>query len=117
MMKDKISNINTGLSSSDLNNIISVISSNIKINEIVLFGSRAKGSYHNGSDIDFALKGEKINLNDIIDISIELDILELPYKIDLVIFDRINETSLIDHIQRVGINLYTRQSPVYNTRS
>lgn len=78
------------------------------IKQIILFGSRAKGLFKEGADIDLALKGEKLNLNNIISASPELDNLLLPYKTDLVIFDRIKEQGLIDHINRVGITLFKR---------
>ncbi|MCD4698047.1 MAG: nucleotidyltransferase domain-containing protein [Bacteroidales bacterium] len=100
-----------GLSGSDINNIISVLKNNRKINEIILFGSRAKGNFSGGSDIDIALKGDNLKLNDVIDASIEIDNLFLPYKFDLIIFNRIKEPALIDHINRVGKVIYERKEP------
>jgi len=97
-----------GLEVSDIDNIIAILIRNKKISEIVLFGSRAKGNYSNGSDIDLAIKGDSIALNDIIDASIELDNLNLPYKIDLAIFERIKEQGLLEHIKRVGVVLFER---------
>jgi len=94
-----------GLSELDLSKVISILIKNEKIDEVILFGSRAKGNFSNGSDIDLALKGNCLTLNDILDASIEIDKLYLPYKFDLIIFDRINEKKLIDHIDRVGISL------------
>jgi predicted nucleotidyltransferase len=70
-----------------------------------LFGSRAKGTYSNGSDIDIALKGGNILLNDRLDLSNTLEELLLPFKFDLIIYDRITESALIDHINKVGISL------------
>lgn len=61
-----------------------------------------------GSDIDIALKGVNISLKDLANISARLDELELPYKFDLIVFDRIQEPNLTDHIQRVGVSLYKR---------
>ncbi|MDP4209988.1 MAG: nucleotidyltransferase domain-containing protein [Bacteroidota bacterium] len=99
-----------GLVASDLIAILSELSKNDNIDEVILFGSRAKGSYHTGSDIDLALKGNNIGINDILDLSIELDKLLLPYKIDLVIYKRIKEKALIEHIDRVGVKLYQRSN-------
>lgn len=97
--------IKFGISTEDWSAIIQTIKSEEKIREIILFGSRAKGNFKSGSDIDIALKGDNINFNDLIEISTRLDDLELPYKFDLVIFDRIQEPKLTDHIQRVGVIL------------
>ena len=98
-----------GIPESDLDALLSELKKNSKINEIILFGSRAKGTYRNGSDIDIALKGRKLKLNDILDATIDIDKLLLPYKLDLIIYTRINEPALIEHINRVGIILFKRQ--------
>ncbi len=97
--------LNVGLNINDLESIRRVIKSFPKIEDAVLFGSRAKGTYSNGSDIDIALKGGNILLNDMLDLSNALEELLLPYKFDLIIYDRITESALIDHINRVGISL------------
>ena len=102
-------NIKYGLTDPDINNIISILRKNKRITEIILFGSRAKGTFNNGSDIDIALKGYDLKLNDIINALLEIDNLLLPYKFDLVIFDRIKEKALIEHINRVGIVLYKKR--------
>lgn len=101
-------NHNSGIPESDLDALITELKRNTKIKEIILFGSRAKGTFNNGSDIDIALKGNSLNLQDILDANIESEKLLLPYKLDLVIFDRINEPALIEHINRVGILLFKR---------
>ncbi len=88
--------------------ILSTLCRNEKINRIILFGSRAKGSYATGSDIDLALSGENLNTNDILDLSNELEELELPYKFDLVILERIKEQDLLEHIFRAGIIIYDK---------
>ena len=98
-----------GIPESDLDALLSELKKNSKINEIILFGSRAKGTYRNGSDIDIALKGRKLKLNDILDATLDIDKLLLPYKLDLIIYTRINEPALIEHINRVGIILFKRR--------
>jgi predicted nucleotidyltransferase len=101
-------NFKYGLSEFDLNNIISVLKKNSKIQRAILFGSRAKGNFHAGSDIDIALDGEDLKLDDVLNLSIELDNLTLAYKFDLIIFKRILEEKLIEHINRVGIDLFSK---------
>jgi predicted nucleotidyltransferase len=97
-----------GIPESDLDALLSELKKNIKIKEIILFGSRAKGTFSNGSDIDIALKGINLKLKDILDLTLEIEKLLLPYKLDLVIFHRINEPALVDHIKRIGIVLFKR---------
>ncbi len=100
-----------GLLKMDIERIISIFKSNSKIDNVILFGSRAIGNYKPGSDIDIALKGADIKLNDILNVVAELDKLLTPYKFDVVIYNRITENALTDHIDRVGISLFNRRSP------
>ena len=74
-----------------------------------MFGSRAKGTFSNGSDIDIALKGNNLTLKDILEATAEAEKLLLPYKLDLVLYARINEPALIEHIDRVGVVLFKRE--------
>jgi predicted nucleotidyltransferase len=97
-----------GLEKSDIHDIVAILKENSKVQQIILFGSRAKNTYSNGSDIDIALKGEDLNTNDIINLSVELDELDLPYKIDLVIYERIQEKALKGHIKQAGVVLFKR---------
>ena len=92
-----------GISLTDLNKITTVIYANAKVTQAVLFGSRAKNTYKNGSDIDIALMtNQPLTLAELNAIKIELDDLLLPYKIDLIEFAKITNHELIDHIERVG---------------
>ncbi|KLO24477.1 nucleotidyltransferase domain-containing protein [Marinitoga sp. 1155] len=88
--------------------LIKIFSNNKKIKKVVLFGSRAKENFKNGSDIDIALYGEDLNINDIISIQVEIDKLEIPYVIDLIIYNKIDSKELKEHIDRVGKILYKR---------
>ncbi len=97
-----------GLPETDLKRIITLLQQNPKIKKITLFGSRAKGNFKEGSDIDIALIGNNLLLNDILDATIELEKLNLPFRFDLIIYDRIKEEALKEHIDRVGIILYTQ---------
>lgn len=79
-----------------------------EVNSAVLYGSRAKENYRNGSDIDLVLKGEKLNLSLLQKIENELDELYLPYKIDLSIYHQISNEDLLEHIERVGKVFYEK---------
>lgn len=78
------------------------------VQKAILYGSRAKGNYRNGSDVDLTLVGEALTLTELLAIENELDDLLLPYKIDLSIYHKINNLDLIDHIERVGITFYIK---------
>lgn len=97
-----------GLKESVLESILDVFSRHPKIEKVLLYGSRAKGNYRNGSDIDLTLVGKDISLRDINKLHLELDELYLPYSFDLSIFEKIENKDLIDHIHRIGIIIYER---------
>lgn len=72
------------------------------VEKAILYGSRAKGNYRPGSDIDLTLVGKQLNLTTLQKIENELDDLLLPYKIDLSLHKQIQNKELLDHIERVG---------------
>ena len=71
-------------------------------------GSRAKGNYKRGSDIDLTLFGGELTDRVQSRIYWALDDLLLPYKIDLSRFSDLRHPALIEHIQRVGLAIYER---------
>ena len=80
-----------------------------EVEKAMLYGSRAKGTYRPGSDIDLILVGPALNLKTLFRIETELDDLLLPYTIDLSIFDHIDNPGLVDHIRRMGKVFYQRE--------
>lgn len=97
-----------GLPDSTIENIQKVFENNSKIDEVIVFGSRAKGNYKEGSDIDLAVKGRNIDFKDILRLSRQLDELNLPYKIDLLDYAAIKDKEVVEHIDRAGIVFYER---------
>lgn len=97
-----------GLRENVFEDIINIFAKHSKIEKVLLYGSRAKGNYKRGSDIDLTLVGENINMQDINRIYLELDELYLPYSFDLSVFGRIENEDLVDHINRVGIIIYEK---------
>jgi len=97
-----------GLKQKHINAINSLFKKYPNIERAILYGSRAKGNYSNGSDIDLTLIGDNLDLRTLFRIEVELDDLLLPYKIDLSILHKIENTDLIDHINRVKKIFYER---------
>ena len=81
------------------------------IKQAVLYGSRAKGHWRPGSDIDLTLFGE-VSPHLLSKIDLDLDNLDLPYGIDLSLYHTIDNQKLKDHIVRVGRVIYRRQRPL-----
>lgn len=81
-----------------------------QVEKAILYGSRAKGTYKNGSDIDLTLcGGADLTLSVLYKIMNEIDDLLLPYTIDLSIFSQIDNPDVSEHIRRVGVPFYERQ--------
>src|SRR5580693_1134968 len=97
-----------GLSDIVIERINNVFSKEPKIETVIIFGSRAKGNFKPGSDIDFALKGDGITHNDNLNISRMLDELNLPYLIDLINYNSITDKDVVEHIDRVGKVFYRK---------
>jgi predicted nucleotidyltransferase len=102
-----------GLKEPTIQKICTVLSHYPQVEKAILYGSRAKGNYKNGSDIDLTLHGNTdLSLNTLYRIMDELDDLLLPYTIDLSIFRDIGDPDVIAHIQRVGVTFYDRSQAI-----
>ena len=98
-----------GLKEGDLLTIIAVLQKEKNIEQAIIFGSRAKGNYKNGSDVDIAIKGN--NLTDATAAhvaSLLNDDTKMPYKFDVLNFNTIQNKDLQDHINRVGKIIYLK---------
>jgi predicted nucleotidyltransferase len=98
-----------GLQKRDIENIIKASGELPEIEEVILFGSRAKGTNKKASDIDMAIKGKDISDKTVKRLSARLnEELPLPYFIDIVHYETIQNQDLIDHIERVGEIIYRK---------
>ncbi len=97
-----------GLKDGDMKAIIAVLKKYPQIEQCLIFGSRAKGDYRPGSDVDMVLKGSVHDIITEISFSLNEDSL-LPYKFDMLDYNSISNQNLIDHINRVGIIFYEKK--------
>lgn len=93
-----------GLKETTIDRIKKVFSNYPEIERVILYGSRAKGNYKKGSDIDLTLIGSRLSNTTINKISCELDDLLLPYIFDLSIYHHITNNDLLEHINIVGVD-------------
>ncbi len=98
-----------GLSAENIEWILRALRVFPEIEEAIIFGSRAKGSHKSGSDIDIAVKGQfpEYTYPERIRTMLE-EGLYLPYFFDVVDYNKIDNPSLKEHIDRVGKLLYRR---------
>jgi predicted nucleotidyltransferase len=97
-----------GLSENTVAQIARVLTRFPEVEKAVLFGSRAKGTYKRGSDIDLALIGAALDWRIIGRIYDALDDLLLPYRFSVVTYDGSTDPEVAAHIARVGIPLFER---------
>lgn len=95
-----------GLSIGTIDALQEILRQHPEVEEALLYGSRAKGDFRKGSDIDLTLLGEALDYRLLNRIENEIDDLLLPYTVDLSLFRHIDNPALIEHIRRVGLIFY-----------
>lgn len=97
-----------GLTQKTIDKISSVFENYSEIVEVIIYGSRAKGNFREGSDIDLTLKGINISNNILSKINQQIDDLNTPYLYDISIFEKLESLEFIEHINKVGKTLYKK---------
>lgn len=98
-----------GLDEKVVKDIIYIFGKYKEVESACIFGSRARGDYREGSDIDIALFGEKLTNAINTKIYYEIDELYLPYKIDLINVNTLkNEEKFKENILREGVEIYAK---------
>jgi len=91
---------------------IDILQQHSLVGEALLFGSRAKGNYKNGSDVDIALKGENMDWGTITHISYLLnEETIMPYHFHVLNYHK-TDKNLVEHIDRVGKKFYSKNETI-----
>lgn len=106
-----------GLDQQTISLIQSVFSKYPAVSQVVIYGSRVKGNFRNGSDIDLTLVGDGLTDQLLSIIRSDLDDLNTPYLFDISILEQINSPDLEEHIARVGKVFYEAASSPSSTDS
>jgi predicted nucleotidyltransferase len=100
-----------GLSEKQLDEVIAAIITHPEIEEAVLFGSRAIDTFKKASDVDIALKGEKVTASLAAKLKSKLEEdTYLPFFFDFVAYPTITNEALREHIDSKGITIYRKES-------
>jgi len=97
-----------GLTERDMQTLREVFDQFPEVKTVVLFGSRAKGTFTPGSDIDLAIMDRLDREDTIRRIKGDLEDSTLPYFVDIVGYHFLQDAALKEHIDRVGIDLFHR---------
>lgn len=107
-MKGNISD-RLGLLPADLEALINAITATPEVEDIIIYGSRAKSCYRTFSDIDITLSGKRLSHTDLFPIMDRIDELNLPYETDISLFSEIDCEELRAEIERYGVSLLDRE--------
>lgn len=96
-----------GLSETELSTLREIFTKFDTIEEVILFGSRARGTHQKASDVDLAIKGKKIDLDTLAKLKYILEEeTNLPYFFDIVMYDKIKDDALKKAIDEGGTTMY-----------
>lgn len=98
-----------GLDQKIIDSINSIFAKYPEVEEVIIYGSRAKGNYRTGSDIDITLKGSGLTDSIRSNIYWDIDDLNTPYLFDISILSNLKSPDLAAHIQRVGQVFYKKE--------
>ena len=94
-----------GLPPADSAAVLKLLKQQKGVEQVLLYGSRAMGRNHSGSDVDLCLVAPSLKLEDVLLLGAHLDDLLLPWRFDLQLQHCIDHPGLLEHIQRVGVAL------------
>ena len=96
-----------GLSEKSFNALVDALHAFSRVEDVLIFGSRALGNAKNGSDVDLALRGARVDERTAAAVSTLLnEELPLPYFFDVLVFDSIEDTALLEHIKKYGQSIF-----------
>ena len=97
---------NFGLPERTINELLEYFKSVGTLDKVVIYGSRAKGTYRNGSDIDFAIWSDDINCAS--QIRWGLEELPTPYMFDVTDYNTLTHNGMKNSIDTDGKLFYQK---------
>lgn len=95
-----------GLSDDIIRLLRGVLRAHPEVECAVIYGSRARGDYSNGSDIDLTLMGTRLTDAVLHRIAMEMDDLPIPHTVDLSIRSCLRNPALIRDIDKQGVEFF-----------
>jgi uncharacterized protein len=101
-----------GLSEKTLSSLRSYFISIPEVDQVILYGSRARGDFHKGSDIDFMLIGSGITPRLLSKMDMEIDDLLLPYFIQITDRKEILDARFLEVVEKEGVVFWERGADI-----
>lgn len=99
---------NSGLSERDIKLIKDIFDKYPSVILVHIFGSRAKGTFKNGSDIDLAIMNAGVSIDELTRIKGDFEESSLPYLADIIDYTTLDHKEMKEHIERVGVEFYKK---------
>ncbi|MEA3280788.1 MAG: nucleotidyltransferase domain-containing protein [Thermodesulfobacteriota bacterium] len=99
-----------GLTDRDIKTLQDIFKKYPDVKNVFIFGSRAKGTYKQGSDIDLAIMNEGVKDTVIGKMKSDFEDSSLPYTVDLVNYHTIKHPELKNHVDRIGVPFYEKMA-------
>jgi predicted nucleotidyltransferase len=97
----------TGLSNKDITSITEILKKYPEVKVVTIFGSRAKGNYKTGSDIDLAIMNN-VTTETISKLKGDFEESSLPYIVDILNYQDLKHKEMKKHIDRIGFVFYKK---------
>lgn len=98
-----------GLTDNEMQILHDLFAENEKIEQVILYGSRAKGTYKPFSDVDITIVGKGLTEQDVNRLYAALEKSSIPYMFDIFTFDTLKNEIRKDHISRCGVIIYQKK--------
>ena len=97
-----------GLTERDMQTLTGILQKYPEVKSVYLFGSRAKGTHKQGSDIDLAVVNEGGSDKTLRAIKADFEESSLPYNVDVASLATVEHRELKEHIDRMGVAIYEK---------
>lgn len=97
-----------GLTDNEMQILHELFAENEKIEQVILYGSRAKGTYKPFSDVDITIVGKGLTEQDVNRLYAALEKSSIPYMFDIFTFDTLKNENLKENVSRCGVVLYKK---------
>jgi predicted nucleotidyltransferase len=97
-----------GMTDDELQLLCSLFARHKEIEQVILFGSRARGTHKPFSDVDITLLGIGLTRSHLNRLMADIDESSLPYSFDISLYAKLTNSDLIEQIERTGVMLYQR---------
>ena len=97
-----------GLTEQSYKELMEILSSSPEIEEVLIFGSRARGDYWRASDVDLSIKGKNFARRNLAILNDRLYESHIPQIFDTHIYADIKNQRFKENVDQDGIVLYQR---------